>query len=333
MRRILAILSTLSVAASVQIGSAQPALPFSQPKPLPPESVTVTGTKATDEAIEKFEKARAQPTYVLGRMARWTKGVCPVTLGLADKYAKYITRRIKDVAAAVGAPVDGDPACLPNIEVMFTLNPEILMGNVRKTKSLLLGYHHNEREADELAKVTHPIQAWYTTNSQDLKGESFVDTGTCGTGGVTALNSMPNAPPVTADAVANGVVAGGFSLPCAVVVHETGTRTGKDGLTSGFFNIIIVADPSKLLDYEVGTLGDYIAMMALSQPSSLNSCQDLPSISNLLAKDCNSIPIWITDGDLAFLKGLYRTVGSSFIIQQNEILREMRKALVTDKGR
>ncbi|MGH9697767.1 MAG: hypothetical protein ACRD5Z_26745 [Bryobacteraceae bacterium] len=132
--------------------------------------------------------------------------------------------------------------------------------------------------------------------------------------------------------MSNGVVSGGFSLPCAVLMHGTGYRTGQDGLTSGFFNIIIVADPSKLLDHEIGTLGDYIAMMALSQPSSLDSCQDLPSISNLLAKGCASVPASITDGDLAFLKGLYTAKGYEMTIQHDAIRYQMRKALVTDKG-
>jgi hypothetical protein len=150
----------LGLAASAPMAIGQ-RLPARTSFTLPPESITVTATKPSDETITKFEETRAQPTYVLGRMARWTKRICPVTMGLGDKYAKYITQRIKDVGAAVGAPVDSNPDCgRPNIEVMFTLNPQILMDNVRKTQPLLLGYHHNEREADELAKVTHPIQAW-----------------------------------------------------------------------------------------------------------------------------------------------------------------------------
>jgi hypothetical protein len=323
-----ALLVGLGLAAGVQTVAAQPAPQPSQQArsafALPPESITVTATKPSEETITKFEETRAQPTYVLGRMARWTKGVCPVTLGLADKYAKYITQRIKDIAAAVGAPVNPDSGCRPNIEVMFTLNPQILMNNVRKTQPLLLGYHHNERETDELAKVTHPIQAWYSTISQDVRGTTYVDDGTCNSGG-TILNTMPT----RTDA---GVVPAGFVLPCAISVRSTGGRA-VDGLTSGFFNIVIVADPPKLFDYEIGTLGDYIALMALSQPASLDSCQDLPSISNLLAKGCATVPGWITDGDLAFLKGLYGVpTGYLMSAQRNEIRYWMKKILVTDKG-
>ena len=336
MRHILhAFLVGLGLAAGVQTVAAQPAPQPSQQAgsafALPPESVTITATKPSDETIRSFVEARAQPTYVLGRMARWNKRICPVTMGLGEKYAKYVTQRIRDIATAVGAPVDGDPSCRPNIEVMFTLNPQILMNNVRKNQPLLLGYHHNEREADQLAKINHSIQAWYATVTQDLKGMTQVDTGTCGSG-ITSLNTM------TVEAATmpgQGMTPPGsyeLSLPCAIVVRSTGSRA-RDGLDSGFFNIVIVADPPRLFDYEVGSLADYIAMMALSQPASLDTCQDLPSISNLLAKGCASVPGWITDGDLAYLKGLYRVPsGYAMSAQRNELQYQMKKTLVTDKG-
>ena len=308
-RILLATLVSAGLGASAQTGVAQR---LAKPAfTLPPESITITATKPSDETIRSFVETRAQPTYVLGRMARWNREICPVTMGLAEKYAKYISQRIKDVAAAVGAPVNTNPGCRPNIEVMFTLNPQILMNNVHKDQPLLLGYHHNETEADELAKVTHSIQGWYTTVSLDTNGYTQVDNGTC---------------------KGAGIVVAGISLPCAIITHSTGSRA-VDGLNSGFFNIVIVADPSKLLDYEIGTLGDYIAMMALSQAASLDSCQELPSISNLMAKGCASVPSWITDGDLAYLKGLYRVPsGYSMSAQREEMQYQMKKILVTDKG-
>jgi hypothetical protein len=97
--------------------------------------------------------------------------------------------------------------------------------------------------------------------------------------------------------------------------------------------VLIVAEPAKLFDYEVGSLADYVTMLALSQPASLDSCQELPSISNLLAKGCASAPSKITDGDLAYLKGLYRVPGGSSLTgQRDEMQYQMKKILVTDKG-
>jgi hypothetical protein len=298
---------------------------------LPPESITVTAIKPSEAAIKDFVHTRAAPTYVLGRMARWKLKICPLTIGLGDKYAKYINQRIRAIASAVGAPVNADPGCRPNVEVVFTTSPQSLMDSVRVRQPLFLGYHHNSREAGELAKVTRPIQAWYTTESLDMDGSRQIDTGTCGVNGGTTLNvESPN--------MADGAMQPGggtpvqLSLPCAVVLHVTGFRA-RDGLSSGFFNILIVAEPAKLFDHEVGSLADYISMLALSQPVSLDNCREVPSVSNLLAPNCAFASSHITDGDLAYLHALYKLPdGELLATQRNYISRAMEQVLVTDKG-
>jgi hypothetical protein len=334
MRQRLAALFSLSLVAYVQFAVAQPVPPQSpagQGKPifaLPTESVTVIATKPSKATINKFVETRAEPTFVLGRMARWTLKVCPLTLGLGDKYAKYVTQRIRDVATAVGAPVNTDPGCRPNIEVMFTTAPQGLLDNVRNHQPLFLGYFHDGRQADDLAKVTHPIQAWYTTVSQDIDGSRQIDTGACNVGTSISLQQ-----PVGGESgMSAGTTTSTLTLPCAMVVHASGFRA-RDGLDGGFYNILIVAEPAKLFDYEVGSLADYISLLALSQPASLDNCQELPSISNLLAKDCASVSSKITDGDLAFLQALYKMPnGELMASQRDHILYEMKKTLVTDKG-
>ncbi|HMH65270.1 MAG TPA: hypothetical protein VK515_06775 [Rhizomicrobium sp.] len=303
---------TLCLAASLHLAGAQPA-PTKPAPALPLESVIVTATKPSEAAIKTFVETRAAPTPILGRMARWTSKICPKTVGLGDTYAKYVTQRIRDIASAAGVPVNGDSACRPNIEVVFTTTPQGLMDTVRAGAPLLLGYHHTLSQADELAKVTHPIQAWYTTTSQDINGNRNIDAGRCGPGGAAVSPEL--------------------ELPCVIVVHSNGSRA-KDGLSSGFFNILIVAEPAKLSDYEVGSLADYITMLALSQPASLDSCQELPSVSNMLAPDCASTTRRITDGDLAYLHALYKLPDGNFLAVQRDYIRdEMEGTLVAGKGR
>jgi len=301
------------------------------PKPafdLPPESVTVTATKPSEEAIKTYIDKRIVTTRVVGRLARWTKPLCPQTLGLGDKYAKYVTQRIRAIAAAVGAPLNPDPACRPNVEVIFTTTPQGLMDNVRKKQPILLGYHDTVVQAERLAKVTLPIQAWYTTESMDADGSRFVDIGRCGIG-TTMTVEMPT---MSSADMQTGSAPTQLTLPCAVVVRTTGFRS-HDGLSSGLFNVIIAAEPARLYDHEVGSLADYIAMLALSQPSSQDTCQDLPSISNLLAEGCTAAASHITDGDLAYLRGLYKIPdGIGLAPQINQLRYQMQKVLVTDKG-
>jgi hypothetical protein len=318
------VLFSLGLIASLQGAAAQPAPAFA----LAPESITVTAAKPSEVTIKNFIETRATPTRFLGKMARWRREICPLTIGLGKTYAKYVTQRMRDIAAAVGAPVNADPACKPNIEVVFTTTPQGFLDLVRKNGPVFLGYHDNSGQADALAKVTHPIQAWYMTESLDYDGLPQIDRGDCRSGGST-MNTLPIQ--VGGDiAGPAGVIQ--LNLPCATIMHASGSRL-NNGHDSGFYNALIVAEPAKLSDYEVGSLADYIAMMALSQAASLDSCQELPSISNLLAKGCASAASKITDGDLAYLQGLYRVpTGYSLGAQHDEMLYQMKKTLVTNKG-
>ena len=49
-------------------------------------------------------------------------------------------------------------------------------------------------------------------------------------------------------------------------------------MSSDLYHVIIVVEPARLEDYEIGTLADYIALLALTQMSSLDACQPLASI-------------------------------------------------------
>lgn len=312
-------------------GASGAGVPVSQPAAfgLPSESVTVTATKPSKMVIEHYVEKRMSPTRMVNRMARWRRPICPLTAGLGDKYAKYLTQRIRDVAAAVGAPVNADPGCKPNIEVVFTTTPQAFMDGVRKTGPAFLGYYDNNKQADEMAKVRHRIQAWYTTESLDMDGSAQVDSGQCNGIGTVINNFTVEAAPGQSG---GGVVPVTLNLGCARMMHANGSRL-NNGYDSGFYNVLIVAEPAKLYDYEVGSLADYVVMLALSQPPELEACQDLPSISNLLAKGCTSVATKITDGDLAFLKGLYNAPsGYGLGAQQATIRYQMEKTLVTDKG-
>jgi hypothetical protein len=78
------------------------------------------------------------------------------------------------------------------------------------------------------------------------------------------------------------------------------------GSTGRKFTPATVADPAKLADYEIGSLADYISMLALTQLNSLNICQQLPSIVNMLAAGCEGKADALTDNDRGYLRGLYK---------------------------
>ena len=296
---------------SAAAASAQP----TPGKPgLPTENVTVSDTKSR-EVIQDFVSALAVQTQNISKIARWETGICPITVGLPPLGATFVTDRLKDVAAKVGAPVSTDKTCKHNIEVVFTRTPQALLDNVKKDHENSLGYHENAEQRDRLATVTHPIQAWYTTATQDVNGYIQVD--------------MPDPGP----GLPIPIICRGIPVPCVVYLPSaklygsTGNRLNS-GLRSDFYNIIIAVDIGKVGQHELDTVSDYIAFLALTQPASLDICPPLSSIISLLAKDCDGHTSRLTNSDMSYLQGLYKmnpemTAG----VQQREIANQMVQSL------
>ena len=118
-----------------------------------------------------------------------------------------------------------------------------------------------------------------------------------------------------------------MNLPDARVTNVTGGRLG-DGTSSEFSLVMIVAEPAKLLDHEIGTVADYIALLALSQMPAPDHCQALPTILNLLASGCDAPPKALTSVDLAYLRALYKaTPTANFRGQRSEMIYQMKRSL------
>lgn len=278
------------------------------------EHVTVTGTRSR-EVIDSFVRSFVSPARITGKFARWEDRICPITVGLRPAANSFITKRVKEVAGLASVPVNEHDSCRANIAIVFSKRPQALLDDIKRRRPDMLGYYDNLEQRDALAVVKHPIQAWYTTATKDLRGNAERDGAK--TGGTEIVIADPTIP--------NTFIT--MSMPNAHGRNVTGSRLG-DGLRSVMDQIIIVADPAKLADYEMGALADYIALLALTQLDSLDICQQLPSIVNLLAKDCASKPSALTDNDLAYLKGLYKMgPDRTSRIQQDEIAYQMEQAL------
>ena len=274
-----------------------------QPVAAPTEHVTVTGERARDEQIKSFVESRAAPTFRLGTVARWEEAICPTAMGLKPDFLKFVIHRVQDIAAQVGAPVSKIASCKSNVEIVFTTRPQGLLDEIRQEHPAYLGYYDNGEQADHLATVTHSVQAWYMTATIDLRGKVFVDS-----------------------RKAEGACMG---INCPNNYEVTGSRLNS-GLRSGLHHAIIVADPVKLVRYEIGTLADYIAMLVLAQPRALDDCVPLPSILNLLAPGCAAAAAIqaIGDSDIGYLRGIYHmTADGTLRDQKDEIAYQMKQTL------
>jgi len=228
-----------------------------------------------------------------------------VTIGLPAQFNLFVTQRIIRMAMAAGAPLDSHEPCRPNVAVLATPEPQKLLDFIRQKRVALLGFHYRP-QAERLATVTLPVQAWYSTATEDFWGFISAD--------------LPNGD------LGYGVMS---TLGIPTGAHVSGSRLGN-GLKSEFTTAVIVVDTNKIVGQEIGPLADYIAMLALSQASSYDTCQDVPTITNLMASGCGADmkPAAITDIDMTYLRGLYRMdAGSSFLGQRGSIAYEMKKDL------
>jgi len=297
---------------SVMLGGVLAIAPvLAEPAAPPVENVTVTGTKS-HQVIESFIKSLAAPTRLTGKIARWEDGICPVADGISPTFGKFLVQHMKKVAASVGAPVDKHSSCEANIQIVFTKNPQALLDDIHKSAPDMLGYYDNDDQRKQAAQVVRPIQAWYTTETVDVRGQAHFDSPK--SGGLI-IRVSPISPPIF--------------IPHAIATNVTGSRLG-DGLHSAFYHVLIVVSPRDLKDYEMGALGDYIAMVALSQLDSLDECKQLPSIVNMLAKNCSQKTETLTENDTAYLHGLYTSrPDSNLNLQEDAIAYRMEQ---TAKG-
>jgi hypothetical protein len=240
---------------------------------------------------------RQSQSFVLGyaasanaeidQIGRWHDPVCVQVVGLVDAQAAAIKARIEEVAKEVGLPATR-PVCAANVEIVFTDQPQAVMDLLAKKREYLLGYYHRH-EHDRLKKVTRPIQAWYVTATRgeggSIAGALF--------GGVSGLqletdvvDDPENPPPAS----------------CGDNPHFTAC------LKSEFRNVFIVADSKALEGKGSGLLSDYLVMLALSQPKSLDGCNALPSVIDLFAPSAcpgRDAPGGLTQADAAYLTALY----------------------------
>ncbi len=114
------------------------------------------------------------------------------------------------------------------------------------------------------------------------------------------------------------------------------TGFGRSGsyFTKGFANellqVFVVVDSGKVAGNSLSSISDYIAMLALTRTDSLDGCNTLVSIIDLLSSGCGDRqkPEALTDADTAYLKALYSSnLEMNLNIEQGDIRDRMVKAI------
>jgi hypothetical protein len=286
-------------AASDPAGTAVPGVTVIAPKP--PASVRVVPTPA----IRGFVKSHAAPSRT-GQLTRWRRSVCPETVGLTAQMNDFVSQRVKNVAAAVGAP---GGRCKTDVEIIFTSEPQRLLDSIRKKAPVLLGFHYRAQLLN-LARFSHPpIQAWYVTATQGSLGGH----GGLGTGQLSGALGTDDGADLSGAAVDDDC--------CPTPGGAAGSRF-TEGLSNQIAAVMVIADSRAVEGRTIGSIADYVAMLVLSKVDPAGGCGELASIVNLMADQCGQDvkADALTDSDIAYLKALYSIDMTRFRwVQQDSI--------------
>lgn len=262
----------LAALAAAPAQSADPAPQRSAPLPkvvIPPviDEIVVTGSRL-QRVVRTFIDMATMPSPI-GQVSRWKVAICPKTTGMRPAFTDFVTKRIRAIGREIGAPVNPNESCSPNLQIIFTEHPQEMLDTIRTKIPELLGYHYAP-QAKELATVKNPIQGWYATGSRDRNGQLMVD------------NPY------------------GFNT---ATVEGSRIRTG---LRSEFVGVTVVVDLVVVENQEIGAISDHVAMLAFSQAKAFERCREVPSVTNMLL-DCDPElkAVALTPYDRAYLKALY----------------------------
>jgi hypothetical protein len=269
-----------------------PALPVGEPETVHSEALY----EKSDPTVRHFVEGYLQPEGSLEHQySRWKKPVCPHVIGLAPMAAHQIEYRIREIATQVGAKVDRDDPCRPNIIIVFSQQPQAALNTIAHVRWEYVA------EASLRLKMNYPIQSWYTEMVRDQCGKLIWDSG----GGVATCVA-------------------GTKTNSASVLHT--------GFYPEFGFATTIVDANTVTGMPLSAVADYLALVTLSETRQRGACQKLPSIANLMVKDCPAKDHVqaLSESDLAMLTGLYHAPSNRMeALQKQSIVREMKNVLRT----
>ena len=297
---------------------AQPAAPTE----VAPLIVQATRPAELKKQTDGFVQTFSATSETLDQVARWAQPVCVRVMGLPIDGVAEVKGRVEEVAKAlkVGVAAAG---CTPNIQIGFTNEPKAVIDRVAREAELMLGYRHRS-ERRKLTTISRPVQAWYVT----------------GTGGFD----------VDIAGLVFGDYSGGGSIPAGIKHPQNGFQyddednfQGRAGcgdsrltscLSSEFQHVLVLVDIKAVKDLPAGLLGDYVTMLVMSQPKSLDGCNVLPSVIDLFSKGCSNFGMdGLTRADVAYLTALYKIDPEARkASQQSDIARRMADMLLKAKA-
>jgi len=250
---------------------------------------------------------------------------------LKPEFSDAVVQRIKATADSIGArTAAARQKCDVNIEVIFSSNAQAVLDDIDHHHPTLLG--SARRSGD--TRITRAIQSWYTTGTrQEIPPVPHP----------LAVTRPPRDASADQKAVQNEHLDHDFApgLPgtAGVVPDPPYAGAAPIGLAGSYLTaalrsellqVLVIVDVQKAQGLSMEQLSDYIAMVSLSRITQLDTCNELPSILDLLSVSCSGRPhpTALTSADAAFLKALYATELEKIVnVEQGEVRDRMLATL------
>ena len=314
-------LFTVLAAAAVLAGAQDP-IPAPQDPPAQLEDVQVTARRTADMA-RTFVGRVAAPARGRG-LGRWRK-VCPGVANLDRAIAQPVVDRIAATADELGIEVEG-PGCEANIIVVFTVDaaavtramvendPRVFRGQgggIDRGGAALRAFLASER----------PVRWW--SLSVPIDSET----------GQRAVRIPGDRSGVVVDSETARIVgcdADDCIIGAAPLIRSTSASRINSQIVDQIYKSIIVVDIDAVSGLTTTQLGDYLALVALSQVDPEADTATFDTVLNLF-ENPQGVP-GLTAWDRSYLSALYnspsrrRTVGG----QANAVASIMNRTATTE---
>jgi hypothetical protein len=218
-------------------------------------------------------------------LARWTRPICPLVVGLPREENKLIEARLSEIVVAAGARLAKRP-CQANFAVIATAQPGAVLKAWYARDWHLFG-EATEHTIDRFIETPQPVSVWYNINSE----------------GADSLSTMVAVPGLTGVPEASGK--GPTGVP---VIHNSEASRLVFNAVRAISSVIVTIDSGRVKDLNLHQLADYAAMVGLVEVRPHADVGDTtPTILRLFTTSGEAAPAGLTAWDTAFLKALYGT--------------------------
>ena len=271
----------------------------------PPQDITVYGRIIHDapRLVEQFGQPSAGE-----RLARWRTAICPYVTGLEPLRDQWIAARIKDVAEAVGAPVE-DRDCRPNLLVIVAKDDKAVRARLAARADAALRTGRWPIDKVQLLAFARddgaPAHIFYST------GVAVAVTGaemTTGYEGAPSYDGGLLGPPTVS----------GYASHLVPMTEPSMNRA------------FLVLDGRQLVGLSPQQIAAYVAVITLAQVRIAAPLHSPASITAVFQdeKDGLASPNDLTVWDHAYLKALYATDSQMNLTMQESYLADQLKRVV-----